>query len=66
MPRLKIDAEPTRLTIFQTPLAFPIADIEQVLKEKKPFILHCMPRDLKVMRERSPVWKRCALNGLII
>jgi hypothetical protein len=28
--------------------------IEQVLKEKKPFILHCMSSDLKVMQGRSP------------
>ena len=42
------------------------SDIEQVLKEKKPFILHCMPSDLKVMQGRSPVWNRCALNASII
>jgi hypothetical protein len=41
-------------------------DIEQVLKEKKPFILHCMPSDLKVMQGRSPAWNRCALNASII
>jgi hypothetical protein len=43
-----------------------VPDIEQVLKEKKPFILHCMPSDLKVMQGRSPAWNRCALNASII
>jgi hypothetical protein len=42
------------------------ADIEQVLKAKKPFILSCMPSDLKVMQGRSPAWNRCALNASII
>jgi hypothetical protein len=41
-------------------------DIEQVLKEKKSFILRCMPSDLKVMQGRSPTWNRCALNVSII
>jgi hypothetical protein len=40
-----------------------ITDIEQVLKEKKPFILSCRPSDLKVMQGRSPAWNRCALNA---
>jgi hypothetical protein len=43
-----------------------MSDIEQVLKEKKPFILHCMPSDLKVLQGRSPVWNQCALNASII
>jgi hypothetical protein len=43
-----------------------ITDIEQVLKEKKPFILHCMPSDLKVLQGRSPAWNQCALNASII
>jgi hypothetical protein len=30
------------------------ADIEQVLKEKISFILHCMSSDLKAMQGRSP------------
>jgi hypothetical protein len=42
------------------------SDIEQVLKEKVPFILHCMSSDLKVMQGRSPAWNRCALNASII
>jgi hypothetical protein len=41
-------------------------DIEQVLKEKKPFILHCMSSDLKAMQGRSPAWNRCVLNASII
>jgi hypothetical protein len=43
-----------------------VTDIEQVLKEKKPFILHCMPSDLKVLQGRSPAWNQCALNASII
>jgi hypothetical protein len=43
-----------------------LTDIEQVLKEKKPFILHCMPSDLKVLQGRSPAWNQCALNASVI
>jgi hypothetical protein len=41
-------------------------DIEQVLKAKKPFILHCRPSDLKAMQGRSPGWNRFAASAWII
>jgi hypothetical protein len=43
-----------------------ISDIEQVLKENKPFILHGMPSALNVRQGRSPGWNQCALNAAII
>lgn len=37
-------------------------DIEQVLREKKPFILRCMLDDIKKLQGRMVKWNRCALR----
>ena len=39
-----------------------IADIEQVLREKKPFILRCMLDGIKKLQGRMVKWNRCALS----
>ena len=36
------------------------ADIEQVLREKKPFILHCMLDGIKKLQGRVVKWNRFA------
>ena len=36
------------------------ADIEQVLREKKPFILRCMLDGIKKLQRRAIRWNRCA------
>ena len=41
---------------------FVITDIEQVLREKKPFILCCMLDGIKKLQERMVKWHRCALR----
>jgi hypothetical protein len=38
------------------------ADIEQVLREKKPFILRCMLDGIKKLQGRMGKWNRCALS----
>jgi hypothetical protein len=40
-------------------------DIEQVLKEKKPFILRCMPGRIKRLQGRVDKWNRFASNASI-
>src|SRR5262249_29918164 len=37
-------------------------DIEQVLREKKPFILRCMLDGIKKLQGRIVTWNRCALS----
>jgi hypothetical protein len=37
-------------------------DIEQVLREKKPFILRCMLDGIKQLQGRMVTWNRCALS----
>jgi hypothetical protein len=37
-------------------------DIEQVLREKKPFILRCMLDGIKKLQGRIVKWNRCALS----
>jgi len=37
-------------------------DIEQVLREKKPFILRCMLDGIKKLQGRMVTWNRCALS----
>jgi hypothetical protein len=37
-------------------------DIEQVLREKKPFILRCMLDGIKKLQGRMVKWHRCALS----
>jgi hypothetical protein len=37
-------------------------DIEQVLREKKPFILRCMLDGIKKLQGRMVKWNRCALS----
>ena len=37
-------------------------DIEQVLREKKPFILRCMLADIKKLQGRMVQWNRCVLS----
>ena len=37
-------------------------DIEQVLREKKPFILRCMLAGIKKLQRRMVQWNRCALS----
>jgi hypothetical protein len=37
-------------------------DIEQVLREKKPFILRCMLDGIKKLQRRIVKWNRCALS----
>ena len=39
-----------------------ITDIEQVLREKKPFILRCMLDGIKKLQGRIVKWNRCALS----
>jgi hypothetical protein len=39
-----------------------IADIEQVLREKKPFILRCILDGIKKLQRRTIQWNRCALS----
>jgi hypothetical protein len=39
-----------------------MADIEQVLREKKPFILRCMLDGIKKLQGRMGKWNRCALS----
>jgi hypothetical protein len=41
-------------------------DIEQVPKANKPFILHCMRGDLKVLQRRRQGWHPFASNAWII
>ena len=43
-------------------LGFLKADIEQVLREKKPFILRCMLDGIKKLQGRIVKWNRCALS----
>jgi hypothetical protein len=38
------------------------ADIEQVLREKKPFILRCMLDGIKKLQGRMVTWNKCALS----
>jgi hypothetical protein len=38
------------------------ADIEQVPREKKPFILRCMLDGIKKLQGRMVKWNRCALS----
>jgi hypothetical protein len=38
------------------------ADIEQVLREKKPFILRCMLDGIQKLQGRIVTWNRCALS----
>jgi hypothetical protein len=38
------------------------SDIEQVLREKKPFILRCMLDGIKKLQGRIVKWNRCALS----
>jgi hypothetical protein len=40
----------------------PCTDIEQVLREKKPFILRCMLDGIKKLQGRIVKWNRCALS----
>ena len=40
----------------------PLADIEQVLREKKPFILRCKLDGIKKLQGRIIKWNRCALS----
>jgi hypothetical protein len=37
-------------------------DIEQVLREKKPFILRCMLDGIKKLQGRMVTWNKCALS----
>jgi hypothetical protein len=39
-----------------------VTDIEQVLREKKPFILRCMLDGIKKLQGRMVTWNRCALS----
>jgi hypothetical protein len=41
---------------------YPLTDIEQVLREKKPFILRCMLDGIKKLQGRIVKWNRCALS----
>lgn len=41
---------------------FYITDIEQVLREKKPFILRCMLACVKKLQGRVVTWNRFALS----
>ncbi|MCI0424002.1 MAG: hypothetical protein L0312_33125 [Acidobacteria bacterium] len=40
----------------------PPSDIEQVLREKKPFILRCMLDGIKKLQERIVTWNQFALS----
>ena len=42
--------------------SIPVTDIEQVLREKKPFILRCMLDGIKKLQGRIVKWNRCALS----
>ena len=44
------------------PLKSITSDIEQVLREKKPFILRCMLDGIKKLQGRMVKWNRCALS----
>ena len=41
---------------------YPVADIEQVLREKKPFTLRCMLDGIKELPGRGVKWHRVASN----
>jgi hypothetical protein len=47
--------------VFRKP-AYLLADIEQVLREKKPFILRCRLDGIKKLQGRMVTWNRCALS----
>ena len=46
--------------------AFSLADIEQVLREKKSFTLRCMLDCIKELQGRVAIWNRCASSVSII
>jgi hypothetical protein len=43
-------------------LVSPLPDIEQVLREKKPFILRCMLDGIKQRQGRMVIWNRFTLS----